>query len=278
MHMSPNPVSVPAIDTDRPPLKRGLKDQLVDALGSEIVAGRMLPGQLLPTEAVLLARFDVSRTVLREALTVLAAKGLIETRQKRGTMVTPRLEWNQLDPAVIDWSGASDGLPLSPALANRLDQLIEVRHIIEPAVARLAAQRATPEDRARMTAAYRAMEAAGDDVAAFMQADLAFHIACLRASHNDFLLPIAHAIRTAMATSLRITNSDPDTNYAISLPLHKAILDAVLARDAPAAVKAMTRHLDDTKRRRDLQGRRLPMTAKPKRPAPRLPRAARPSR
>ena len=254
--MSHDPSSAPAADADRPALRRGLKDQVVEALGSDIVAGRLLPGALLPLEAQLLSRFHVSRTVLREALMVLADKGLIETRQKRGTMVRPRLEWNQLDPSVIGWSGAPDDHGLPVDVGRRLDQLIEVRHIIEPAAVALAARRGTAQDLARIGEAYAAMEAAGADLQAFRQADLAFHVACLRASGNEFLQPIAHAIRTAMNTSLRITNTDARANVAVSLPLHKAILDAVLARDPDAASAAMTRHLVDTQRRSDLRGRR----------------------
>lgn len=246
------------IDAVRPALKRGLKDQVVEEIGSDIIGGRLQPGALLPSESALLQRFDVSRTVLREAITVLSAKGLIEARQKRGTIVRPRLEWNQLDPSVIGWSGVQTQDQPSDAMADRLDQLIEVRHIIEPAAAALAAQRGTQEDFDRIAAAYHAMETAGPDVQAFMQADLAFHIACLRASGNVFLFPIAHAIRTAMATSLQITNSDPDANHAVSLPLHRAILDAILARKPKAAIAAMTHHLEDTKRRRDALGRRAP--------------------
>lgn len=244
------------------PLRRGLKVQLVDALGSDIVAGRYAPGALLPSESALLARFSVSRTVLREAIMVLSAKGLIEARQKRGTIVRPPLDWNQLDPSVIRWSG--DPVPDldSGELAERLDQLIEVRHIVEPAAAALAARRGTDEDFERMRVAYAAMEAAGSDVQAFMAADLAFHIACLRASRNSFLLPIAHAIRTAMVTSLRVTASDPQANHQISLPLHRAILDAVLARDPKAAVKAMTYHLEDTRVRRDEMVQRAKVAGK----------------
>jgi DNA-binding FadR family transcriptional regulator len=247
------------------PLRRGLKDQLVDAIGSDIVAGRYTPGALLPCESDLLARFSVSRTVLREALTVLSAKGLVEARQKRGTIVRPTLDWNQLDPSVIRWSG--DPVPDldSADLVERLDQLIEVRHIVEPAAAALAAQRGTDEDFERMRVAYAAMEAAGSDVQAFMAADLSFHIACLRASRNAFLLPIAHAIRTAMVTSLRITASDAQANHQISLPLHLAILDAVLARNPKAAVKAMTHHLEDTRVQRDQRVRSSkPIARRPK--------------
>ena len=178
------------------------------------------------------------------------AEGERHARPKRGTIVRPKMEWNQLDPTIITWSGNAE-LDLSPgAVAHRLDQLIEVRHIIEPASAALAARRGTPEDFARIKAAYAAMEAAGTDAEAFMQADLNFHVACLRAAHNDFLLPIAHAIRTAMKTSLSITTRDPHENRNVSLPLHRAIHDAIIARDEHAAVAAMQRHLKDTEKRR----------------------------
>lgn len=246
------PLLMPSEHMERAtPLRRGLKDQLVDAIGSDIIGGRYPPGALMPTEGELLARFSVSRTVLREAITVLSAKGLLEARQKRGTIVRPMLEWNQLDPSVIGWAGGPAPDLASAELADHLDQLIEVRHIVEPAAAALAAQRGTEEDFARMRDAYLAMESAGADVKAFMAADLAFHVACLRASHNNFLLPIAHAIRSAMVTSLQVTARDAQANHQISLPLHRAILDAVQARDPKAAVKAMTYHLEDTRSRRD---------------------------
>ncbi len=242
-------------ETTRPSLKRGLKDRVVEEFGSDIIGGRMLPGELLPSECGLLTRFDISRTMLREAITVLSAKGPVEARQKHGTIVRLRLQWNRLDPSVIGWSGAQgENLSLDD-VADRLDQLIEVRHIIEPAAAALAAQRGTQEHFDHIAAAYHAMEAAGPDVQASMRADLAFHIACLRASGNVFLLPIAHAIRTAMATSLQITNSNPASNRAVSLPLHCAVLDAILARKPKAAIAAMTRHLEDTRKRREAQGR-----------------------
>ncbi len=248
------------------PLRRGLKDQLVDAIGSDIIAGRYPPGALLPSEGELLARFSVSRTVLREAITVLSAKGLLEARQKRGTIVRPMLDWNQLDPSVIGWAGGPAPDLASAELADRLEQLIEVRHIVEPAAAALAARRGTEEDFARMRDAYQAMESAGADVQAFMAADLAFHIACLRASRNNFLLPIAHAIRSAMVTSLQVTARDAQANHQVSLPLHRAILDAVLARDSQAAVKAMSYHLEDTRSRRDQFLRRGAKSASARQP------------
>jgi len=232
------------------PLKRNLREQLVDMLGGDIIRGRLQPGDLLPSEDVLLARYRVSRTVLREALNVLSGKGLLDARPKRGTVVRPRSEWSQLDPVVLGWRGSDGTVRQAKDLGRSLDHLMDVRRIIEPAAAALAAQRRTAKDLTRITAAYRSMEQAGGDVQAFMDADLAFHVACLGATQNEFLLPIAHAIRTELMTSMRVTNRDPEENQKISLPLHRAIRDAIAARDPEAARLAMQRHLDDTERRR----------------------------
>jgi GntR family galactonate operon transcriptional repressor len=229
-------------------LNRSLRAQLVEAIGSEIGSGQLKPGECLPSEGVLLARYDVSRTVLRDALNVLSGKGLLDPRPKRGTVVRPRSEWSLLDSEVLTWRGSAVGKPEDVELS--LDRLMEVRRVIEPAAAGLAALRGTSEDFARLTSAYEAMEQAGDDAGCFMEADLAFHVACLRASQNEFLLPVAHAIRTAMMTSLRITNRNPEENRSVSLPLHRAIVYAVLTRDSATAKLAMERHLDDTERRR----------------------------
>jgi GntR family transcriptional regulator, galactonate operon transcriptional repressor len=231
------------------PLKRNLREQLVEMLGGEIVRGRLKPGGLLPAEDVLLARYGVSRTVLREAINVLSGKGLLDARPKRGTIVRPRSEWNQLDPMILTWLGSDATEPGSKSLKRNLDHLMELRRIIEPSAAGLAAERGTAEDLAHLSAAYDAMERAGDDVHAFMDADVAFHIACLEATHNEFLLPIAHAIRTELLTSMRLTMGDADRNRRVSLPLHRSIRDAIVARDPTAASLAMQRHLDDSERR-----------------------------
>ena len=238
------------------PLKRSLREQLVDMLGGDIVCGRLQPGDLLPNEDVLLARYNVSRTVLREALNVLSGKGLLDARPKRGTVVRPRSEWSQLDSVVLGWRGSDTSIPRSKGLERSLDHLMEVRRIIEPSAAALAAQRGTAKDLTRISAAYAAMERADSDVQAFMDADLAFHVACLEATHNEFLLPIAHAIRTELMTSMRVTNRDAEENRRVSLPLHRAISDAIVARDPEAARLAMQRHLDDTERRRSRAARR----------------------
>jgi GntR family transcriptional regulator, galactonate operon transcriptional repressor len=226
------------------PFKRNLRDQLVEVLGRGIVNGELQPGDILPSEGELLERYSVSRTVLREALQVLSAKGLVDSKQRRGTTVRPRAEWNQLDGALLEWHGASD------VADSALQQLMEVRRIVEPSASALAAQRADKDQRKRMTAAYEEMERSRGDVEKFTAADLEFHTSILEASGNQFLLPIAQAIRTTLAESLQITNPRPEENHRVSLPLHKAVLDAILKRDGQAAFNAMQLHLDDTERRR----------------------------
>jgi DNA-binding FadR family transcriptional regulator len=188
--------------------------------------------------------------VLREALNVLSGKGLLDARPKRGTVVRPRSEWSQLDPVVLGWRGSDGTVRQAKYLGRSLDHWMEVRRIIEPAAAALAAQRHSAKNLARIAAADTAMAQAGGAVQAFMDADLAFHVACLEATHNEFLLPIAHAIRTELMTSMRVTNRDPEENQKVSLPLHSAIRDALAARDPQAARSAMQPHLDDPERRR----------------------------
>jgi len=224
------------------PLPKTRTDQLVDALGRAIVAGELEPGAPLPAEEHLLGQYGVSRTVLREALQVLAAKGMVDSRQKRGTLVTMPSSWNQLDPAVLGWHGQLS------ASAPVLRDLIELRRLLEPDAAALAAARISSEDEERLVASYEAMaKAAGvGDTNGFVAADLEFHSAILVATHNRILLPLAHAIRATLLVSLRVTNSRAQENYAISLPLHKAILEAILAGDGARARKAMSEHLDDT--------------------------------
>jgi DNA-binding FadR family transcriptional regulator len=233
------------------PLKRNLREQLVEQLGGDIVRGHPQPGEALPNEEELLSRYAVSRTVLREALNVLSGKGLLDARPRRGTIVRPRADWSQLDPAILGWRDD----PAEPT-SNNLDHLMELRRIIEPPAAALAAKRGTAEDRAAIGKAYQAMVLAGNDVPAFVDADVRFHIACLRAARNEFLLPVTHVIRASLAASMRITNRDSEQNRTVSLPLHKAIADAILARNAPAAREAMQTHLDDTERRRVAMTRR----------------------
>jgi len=212
-----------------------------------MLPGRLTPygqGELLPVESVLLEHYGVSRTVLREALQVLISKGMLDSRQRKGTTVKAKTFWQQLDPQFLDWhQGARGGEQL-------IARLMEVRRIVEPPAAALAATRATEEEKNQIKIAYEKMETSKGNIELFIRADLEFHTAILTASQNQFLLPITHAIRTTMMMSLRLTNTDPSENHEISLPLHENILTAILQGDAAEATKAMEIHLDDTEKRR----------------------------
>lgn len=216
---------------------RGLHGQTVETLASRIMSNEYPEGTILDLPT-LRAELDVSLTALREALKVLTAKGMIDARQKRGTFVQPRSSWNMLDADVMRWhtSSAAD-----PAL---FDQLTEVRAVVEPAAARMAAERATDEDIAALTEALDAM-ATADDVDAAVEADITFHRRLLLATHNDFLAQIAQIIAIGLAERDKFVHH---ANPSDPVPSHRPVLDAVAAHDPEAAERAMRALVDQSMR------------------------------
>lgn len=209
-----------------------LHDQVVDRLGRLILRAEILPGAALPTEADLGAQLGVSRTVVREAIKVLAAKGLIEVRPKTGTRVLPRDHWNLLDPDVLNWHQDV------AAREEFFHHLSEVRAIIEPAAARLAAQRASAAEIADLTAWCQRMELAVADTQAFITADLRFHAAIVAAAHNPILRQTSNTIGDALRASRALTTQVAGATRA-ALPLHRAVMEAIVARNADAAQARM---------------------------------------
>jgi DNA-binding FadR family transcriptional regulator len=218
---------------------RSLHGQIVHTVGRRILSGALRPGQ--PVEVG--PGLRPSRTALREALMVLAAKGLVELRPKTGTRVRPREAWHLLDPDVLAWQ--LDGAPR----ADFLRRLTEVRHIVEPAAAALGARRATPEAVAEIASSYREMEAAveakDEDLERFVDADMRFHTAILRASGNDLLERIVQGVSTPLLLSFDTTSRLPGRARA-SLPRHAAILDAIRQRRGLRARAAMLRLVERT--------------------------------
>lgn len=217
--------------------RRSLHGQIAYDIGTRIVRGDIPPGTVLPNESDLSTQFSVSRTALREAIKVLAAKGLVESRPKTGTRVRPRGEWNMLDPDLLAWQFATQ------PMERLAKDLFEIRQIIEPAAAALAAERGDDDQRAAITRAFADMEAAPDGDAS-VEPDLRFHQSILAASNNEFLQPLGALIETAMASSFRITNNEPGA-LQVSLPLHQAVRDAILARQPDEARRAMRTLLED---------------------------------
>lgn len=167
---------------------------------------------------------------------MLAAKGLIDARQKRGTYVRQRADWNLLDPDVLGWEfSAKSGVAL-------LRSLEEVRGIIEPAAVRLAALRRTDDDLAQLDAALAAMARAGDSGSA-VEADLSFHRALLNATRNELLERMERVLESALAARGQLVHGTEDASDD-PVPSHRAVLDGVRAGNADAAEAAMRALLD----------------------------------
>jgi DNA-binding FadR family transcriptional regulator len=231
--------------TDHGYPRGGLHGQLVHDIGRRILSGEIRPGELLRPQPGLRA----SRTVVREAIKVLAAKGLVESRPKTGTRVRPPESWNLLDPDVLAWQ--QEGMP-QPAF---LRKLTEVRLIVEPAAAERAALRAPPAALAALEAAFRDMDAAlgrsPADYEAFDQADIRFHRAILQACDNDVLEQMSAMVYSALLVSFHATSRLRGRARA-SLPRHRAILEAIRGRQPRRAGAAMRRLVQGTAR--DIEG------------------------
>lgn len=191
--------------------------------------------RVLPTEPELCRHFDISRTVLREAVKVLAAKGLVEVRPKIGMRVRPRSEWNMLDPDLLTWQCEAG----PDALFVR--HLCEVRLLVEPAAAKMAAERATDEEMEALERWYQEMENAVEDPDAFIPADMEFHSIIFTACHNDILRQMNATIGAALRASQDIVKSMHDGSSKAALALHKEVADAIRQHDGPAARSAMER-------------------------------------
>jgi GntR family galactonate operon transcriptional repressor len=205
---------------------RGLHGQIVERIGVRIVGGDYPPGVPLFSEH-LEGEFDVSKTVVREALKVLAAKGLVQSRQRRGTVVLPRESWNLLDGDILRWQGRL------PPDFGFLERLAEVRAMVEPPAARFAAQRRTSQDLDTMRAALDDMAAALQDPDIMVDADLRFHRALLDAAHNEVL----SRMEVILATGLQIRDRfvHHSEHGADPMPAHRALYTAILDKDADKA-------------------------------------------
>ena len=217
---------------------RGLHGQIVEEIGTRIIGGEYKPGDPLLADA-LERDFEVSKTVVREALKVLSAKGLVESRQKRGTLVRPRSEWSLLDSDVLRWQRG-----VEPDIGF-LENLAEVRAIIEPAAVRLAAQRRTAADLDELDDALAAMGASAKDADAVVAADVRFHRALLHAAHNELLTAMGGVLAAGLTARDQFVHHGPHRD---SLGSHRDIVDAVRAKNADDANRAIDRLLAQSSR------------------------------
>lgn len=160
-------------------------DRIVISLGKQIVSGKYVPGSALPAEAELCEEFETSRNIIREVFRSLMAKRLIEMKRYRGAFVAPRNQWNYLDTEVLQWVLEND---YDPRLISAMS---EVRNLVEPAIARWAAERATSSDLAEIESALNDMIANNQNRDAFNEADIRYHEAVLQSVHNPVLQQLA---------------------------------------------------------------------------------------
>jgi len=205
---------------------------VVRALATDILGGRYEPGTLLPRENDLCTEYGVSRTVIREALKVLAAKGLVLGRPKVGTMVCDSDAWNVIDPQLIEWH--------SPETMDHklLDSILETRRAIEPLVAEFAALRATMQEIADVETAWRGMADCVGDVDGFTRHDIEYHRIIYAASHNPIFRQIGNLIDPALRFALQASAENSVDERSASIEAHYALVEALRLRNPAGARRA----------------------------------------
>ena len=211
---------------------RGLHARLAHEIGRRVVSGVYAEGASLPRESELAEEFGVSRQAVREALKVLAAKGLVASRRRTGTIVLPRAQWNLLDPDVLAWH--------TPEAIRResLDDLVELRRVIEPAAAALAARRVDSERLSRIKAALDGMRMNVDRPTEFLEADSDFHAALLAASGNTLFDRLSTITRPVLFTAFKLQALET-WRFKIAVEQHAAVYDAIARGDPKTAHDTM---------------------------------------
>ncbi|RDL47951.1 Pyruvate dehydrogenase complex repressor [Ensifer sp. M14] len=211
-------------------------ENTADALAQRIVRGIYPVGTLLPAEPELEREYSASRTVVREAVKTLSAKGLVTVRQRHGTRVNQRDQWMWLDGDVIRWLSAGR---LDP---EDLLAFSEVRRIFEPEAAALAAARATDTQRRTILLSFAAMEASQNRSDEAVAADKAFHLAILEATGN----PVLHSLRRAIEALFDALFPYTIDRYAANIHNHRLLAESIHDRNPEAAREHMRAVLGET--------------------------------
>ncbi|MHA6628882.1 FadR/GntR family transcriptional regulator [Pseudonocardia sichuanensis] len=236
----------PAVAAGRPTT---LHDRVLDVLGPAIAAGDLPPGAVLTLDRIE-ARFEVSRTVAREAVRVLESMGLATGRRRVGIRVQPREQWNVFDPRVVRWRLAGRGRQ------EQLHSLTALRAAVEPPASAAAAHHATPEQRERLADLAAAMTISGEagDLDTFLEQDIAFHGLVLRGSGNEMFAALADVVAEVL-TGRTVNRLMPARPRPEALQGHRAVAAAVVAGDADAARDAMQGIVAEVLSRRGLPDR-----------------------
>jgi DNA-binding FadR family transcriptional regulator len=225
---------------------QNLTYSVANSLGVAIVTGVYTADNPIPIEAELCRQFEASRSVVREAVKMLTAKGLLGSRPRLGTWVQPEENWNLLDTDVLGWLLERK---FSSAL---LIEFTELRLAVEPGAAALAARVAGPQEKTAIRNAIERMQAADRGEDDPLDSDIAFHVAVLRASRNRFYAQLTGFASTALRISIRMTNRYKGVRLA-SVADHKKVADAIIAGRPAAAGEAMRKLIQEAL---DLIGKR----------------------
>ncbi len=223
-------------------LSGSLSTQVSKELGRRIVAGIYTENDLIEDENTLSNRYQVSRSVVRDAVKILVGKGMLEVRRGIGTRVKPRIEWVLLDDDVLAWHQSA------PFRIDFFNKLMEIRLIIEPNAARWACERGSNEKIRKIVLAQKKMEDEKGSIEDFVVADAQFHQSIIRAADNEILESMEGVIISALLNSIRITNKDPRENTD-SIPFHSEVTDAIVKRDPDLAELSMKKLLGDAEKR-----------------------------
>ena len=218
--------------------KSSLSFRVTSDLGRAIVRGDYGPDRPFPTEAELCLAFGVSRTAVREAVKMLAAKGLVSSKPRQGIRVLPEESWNIFDPDLLHWS--LDSTLTRPLLK----EFFQMRLAIEPEASALAARVRHGERMRSIGAALDRMTVAPPNSEASRHADIDFHVCILYATENRFYIRMRDFVRTALDVSIRFT-SPASRAYSDALAAHTAVFSAMTAGDAASASVRMRQLIDD---------------------------------
>ncbi len=226
-------------------------DQIAATLAMELLQGLYPPGENMPPEPQLIQRFRVSRTVIREVMKTLAAKGFVVSKTRIGTRVREPVYWNYFDADVLAWRvrlGFDDTF---------MHYVVEVRRAIEPAAAALAAVRRSSAHVTRLRDCVRQMGRSNHDRQSFAESDLDFHLVIGDASGNPMMRSVAGVIETALIASfLHSSPIDDPADHQMTVNAHAAVVDAIEAGDGRAAFSTMLQVIDIGIDRIDLRRRR----------------------
>lgn len=211
-----------------------LPKQVAGVLARRIATGE-ITGGLAPSEQQILQEFGVSRAVAREALKILAALDIVGIAQGRRVVLRPLEEWDYLSPLLIDW------LP-EEQVRDLLGEVHATRIIIEPSIAAVAAKHLTKDNLRQLGTLLAAMSASEHDADAYLELDLDFHMEICRAARNRILDRFMYSSRWWQTASRRISNQAPHA-LPLATEQHRAIYEALVARDPKRAEDAMRRHL-----------------------------------